>query len=112
MAPGRRYSETSAELGCLVVSPQYRRQGTGDAMLGFLERTAVAAGVSQLFALSTNTMQWFVERGFDEVELAALPLSRQQLYNPQRNSKIYSKALESSRRIDAEELFWSTKLGN
>lgn len=108
----RRYSETSAELGCLVVSPQYRRQGTGDAMLGFLERTAVAAGVSQLFALSTNTMQWFVERGFDEVELAALPLSRQQLYNPQRNSKIYSKALESSRRIDAEELFWSTKLGN
>ena len=26
----RRYSQTSAELGCLVVSPQYRRQGTGD----------------------------------------------------------------------------------
>jgi amino-acid N-acetyltransferase len=26
----RRYSQTSAELGCLVVSPQYRRQGTGE----------------------------------------------------------------------------------
>ena len=108
----RRYSSTSAELGCLVVSPQYRRQGTGDALLGFLERTAVAAGVAQLFALSTNTMQWFLERGFDEVQLSALPPSRQKLYNPQRNSKIYSKVLESDRRIDAEELFWSTKLGN
>ena len=57
-------------------------------------------------------MQWFMERDFDEVPLSALPPERQALYNPQRNSKIYSKALESSRRIDAEELFWSTKLGN
>lgn len=103
----RRYSATSAELGCLVVSPQYRRQGTGDALLCFLERTAVAAGVEQLFVLSTNTMQWFMERDFDEVPLSALPPERQALYNPQRNSKIYSKVLGSSRRIDAEELFWS-----
>lgn len=107
----RRYSQTSAELGCLVVSPQYRRQGTGDALLGFLERTAVAAGVAQLFVLSTNTMQWFLERDFDEVQLSDLPPERQKLYNPQRNSKIYSKVLESSRRIDAEELFWSAGLG-
>mmetsp|Transcript_37126 Transcript_37126/g.94161 ORF Transcript_37126/g.94161 Transcript_37126/m.94161 type:complete len:456 (+) Transcript_37126:1-1368(+) len=106
----RRYSQTSAELGCLVVSPQYRRQGTGDALLGFLERTAVAAGVEQLFVLSTNTMQWFMERDFDEVGLSDLPPERQKLYNPQRNSKIYSKILESSRRIDAEELFWSAGL--
>ena len=84
---------------------------TGDALLGFLERTAVAAGVAQLFVLSTNTMQWFLERDFDEVQLSDLPPERQKLYNPQRNSKIYSKVLESSRRIDAEELFWSAGLG-
>lgn len=105
----KRYSETSAELGCLVVSPQYRRQGTGDAMLGFLERTAVAAGVQQIFALSTHTMQWFAERGFDEVTLDELPPSRQVLYNHKRNSKIYSKALTTSRSVDADELFWSAK---
>ena len=85
--PRRRYSETSAELGCLVVSPQYRRQGTGDAMLGFLERTAVAAGVQQVFALSTHTMQWFAERGFDEVSLDELPASRQVLLPPHPRSR-------------------------
>ena len=42
--------------------------------------------------------------------LSDLPPERQKLYNPQRNSKIYSKILESSRRIDAEELFWSAGL--
>ena len=69
----KRYSTEHAELACLVVAPQYRRQGCGDAMLGFLERTAVAAGVSNVFALSTHTMQWFVERGFGPVETSELP---------------------------------------
>ena len=55
-------------------------------------------------------MQWFMERDFNEVGLSDLPPERQKLYNPQRNSKIYSKILESSRRIDAEELFWSAGL--
>ena len=42
-------------------------QGRGDAMLSFVERTAVAAGVEKIFALSTTSMQWFTERGFVEV---------------------------------------------
>ena len=54
----KRYSPTSAELGCLVVDPAYRKQGRGDAMLSFIERTAIAAGVTEIFALSTRTMQW------------------------------------------------------
>ena len=54
----KRFSPTSAELGCLVVDPAYRKQGRGDAMLSFIERTAIAAGVTEIFALSTRTMQW------------------------------------------------------
>ena len=37
-----------------------------------------------------------------------LPASRQALYNHKRNSKIYSKALTTSRSVDADELFWSS----
>ena len=44
----KRYSPTCAEIGCLVVASSYRSQGRGDAMLSFLERTAVAAGVEQV----------------------------------------------------------------
>ena len=62
----------------------YRRQGCGDAMLSFVERTAAAAGIEHLFALSTHTMQWFEERGFSETSLAALPPQRVAIYNHQR----------------------------
>jgi len=74
-------------------------------MLSFVERTAAAAGVKHLFALSTHTMLWFEERGFSETSLAALPEQRVAIYNHQRGSKIYIKAL-SSRLIDAQELVW------
>jgi len=104
----KRYSPNMAELGCLVVSATYRRQGRGDAMLAFVERTAIAAGVERLFALSTHTMQWFIERGFSPVPLAELPPARQRLYDQKRGSKIYMKRLLGTRLIDAEELFWGT----
>ena len=58
-------------------------------MLGYLERTAVAAGVESLFALSTHTMQWFMERGFDEAPLESLPERRIAIYDRGRGSKIY-----------------------
>lgn len=50
-------------------------------------------------------MQWFLERGFQEVAVDALPKERQALYNWQRRSKIYMKKLKTSRDLDAEELF-------
>ena len=48
----KRFSETHAEIGCFCVSPTYRRQGCGDAMLSFVERTAAAAGVDIAVFLS------------------------------------------------------------
>ena len=96
-----------AELGCLVVNPAYRARGRGDAMLGYLERLCVSKGASTVFVLSTQTMEWFVERGFDEVEVDMLPPSRQATYNRIRKSKIYMKRFSSVRDLDASELFWN-----
>ena len=73
---------------------------------------AVAAGVEEIFCLSTRTMQWFVERGFKEVPLSALPARRAAMYDQARNAKIYMKELASSRQIDAEELFWNMDFGD
>ena len=36
-------------------------------MLGYLERLSFQCGASKVFVLSTQTMEWFVERGFKEV---------------------------------------------
>ena len=95
-----------AEIGCLVVNPIYRAKGRGDAMLGYLERVCVVEGASNLFVLSTQTMEWFIERGFDEVGVDLLPPSRQATYNYDRASKIYMKKINSLRDLDANELFW------
>jgi amino-acid N-acetyltransferase len=95
-----------AEFGCLVVNPLYRSKGRGDAMLGYLERLCVQNGATTMFVLSTQTMEWFVERGFDEVGVELLPPSRQASYNHDRGSKIYMKKVNSLRDLDASELFW------
>jgi amino-acid N-acetyltransferase len=95
-----------AEIGCLVVNSAYRARGRGDAMLGYLERLSVSKGASMVFVFSTQTMEWFIERGFDEVGVEMLPPSRQATYNHNRNSKIYMKKISSVRDLDAAELFW------
>ena len=52
-------------------------------------------------------MEWFLERGFDEVSVDRLPPSRQAMYNYKRKSKIYLKKIESARDLDASELWWN-----
>jgi amino-acid N-acetyltransferase len=46
-----------------------------------------------LFVLTTHTAHWFQERGFVNGELQDLPVKKQQLYNYQRNSKVFIKNL-------------------
>jgi len=82
-----------AELACLVVHPDYRNQGLGDMLLQFLERDAMASGVGRLFALTTHTSHWFLERGFTVAGIEELPVQRQTSYNYQRNSKVLFKTL-------------------
>jgi len=102
----KMFEDGYAEIGCLVVNPLYRAKGRGDAMLGYLGRLCVEAGATNLFVLSTQAMEWFIERGFDEVGVDLLPPSRQATYNYNRGSKIYMKKINSVRDLDANELFW------
>jgi amino-acid N-acetyltransferase len=64
-------------------------------------------GANKVFVLSTQTMEWFMERGFDEVGVESLPPSRQTTYNKNRASKIYMKKIDSARDLDASELLWN-----
>lgn len=100
---GKRY----AEIGCLVVNQEYRARGRGDAMLGYLERLCFLNGATTVFVLSTQTMEWFVERGFNPVTVEELPPTRQATYNHKRASKIYMKDINSSRDLDQSELWWN-----
>ena len=82
-----------AELACLAVHPDYRREGRGDALLQYIEKQARINKIEKLIVLTTHTAHWFQERGFENGDIQSLPLKRQLMYNYQRNSKVFIKQL-------------------
>jgi amino-acid N-acetyltransferase len=75
-------------IACMAVHPDYRGAERGNRMLETVYRKAKKLGLERLFVLSTQTMHWFIERGFVTTDLDHLPEPLRTLYNPQRNSKI------------------------
>lgn len=86
-------ADHTGELACVAVHPHYRNSERGLQMLRYLERRAREQGLKSLFVLTTHTAHWFREQGFDPAGVEALPEQRQQLYNWQRNSKVFVKNL-------------------
>lgn len=85
--------EKLGELACLAVDANYRGGLRGDRLLKGIERAARKFAIDKLFLLTTRTAHWFIERGFEESNLSALPETKKELYNYQRNSKIFVKDL-------------------
>jgi amino-acid N-acetyltransferase len=85
--------ERAAELACLAVQTNYRKQGYGDALLKHILAEAQAQGLHKLFVLTTRTAHWFIERGFKETDVGQLPTQKKMLYNYQRRSKVFMKDL-------------------
>ncbi len=85
--------DKAAELACLAVNPEYRRAGYGERLLHYMEGRAKKAGLKRLFVLTTRTAHWFIERGFVEAGVEALPREKRELYNWQRRSKVLVKTL-------------------
>ena len=83
------------ELACLAVHDNYRNEGRGDALFNFLIKQAKSMGITKLFVLTTRTAHWFRERDFKPANIDVLPIKRRQMYNYQRNSKVFIKDLTS-----------------
>jgi len=87
------HEESMGELACLAVHPDYQGDGRGESMLKFIEEMAKSMGLKKLFVLSTHTMHWFQERGYQAGEIEQLPIQRAELYNYQRKSQIFLKSI-------------------
>lgn len=85
--------EAVGELACLAVHGDYQGEGYGEMLLKHVETAAKRRGVTRLFVLTTHASHWFQERGFQPATLKDLPVTRQALYNYQRNSLILAKPL-------------------
>ncbi|MFS6937732.1 amino-acid N-acetyltransferase [Neisseria animaloris] len=82
---------SDGELAGLVVSPEARKGGYGELLLEHLINEARARKIRTLFALSTQTGEWFVERGFQTAPVEELPEQRQrEYYESGRNSQVFA----------------------
>jgi len=86
-------ADAMAELACLAVHSSYRGGRRGEKLLEILEDHAREQGLKALFVLTTQTAHWFREQGFEPAEIGSLPMKKQELYNFQRNSKVFVKRL-------------------
>lgn len=85
--------DNAGEFACLVVHPEYRDADRGSILLKNIIGQAKVRGYKQLFALTTRSIHWFLEHGFEIVDVDQLPEKKKQLYNYQRRSKILSLSL-------------------
>jgi amino-acid N-acetyltransferase len=86
--------ESTAELACVVIHPDYRKGNRGDRLIKHVAEHAQNLGLDSIFVLTTVSGMWFQEQGFLETNIEALPEGKKQLYNYQRNSKVLIKHLE------------------
>jgi amino-acid N-acetyltransferase len=85
--------ERVGELAALAVHPDFRREGYGEALMQEIEGRARKLKLAALFVLTTRTAHWFVERAYRPAAIGELPQQKQALYNYQRKSLVYRKAL-------------------
>lgn len=90
---------TSVELACVAVHESYRQEHSGQPSVGkkLLDAAVAAAladGHHELFALTTQARDWFLEHGFEDADLNDLPTSKQAMYNYNRNSRVLRKRLD------------------
>ncbi|MCP9269392.1 amino-acid N-acetyltransferase [Xenorhabdus sp. XENO-1] len=86
--------EKIGEMACVAVHPNYRNSSRGEVLLNSIAGQARQAGLEKLFVLTTRSIHWFQEKGFEPAEINMLPVEKQALYNYQRCSKILMLNLE------------------
>ena len=91
-----RYPETqTGEVACVYVDGRYENQGIGLKLIRFAEEQARAAGLQKMFCLSTQAVNYFVQKG--GYSLAApedLPSNRREQYDRSgRKSQVLTKKL-------------------
>jgi amino-acid N-acetyltransferase len=87
--------ENKAELAAIYVDPRYENQGIGGKLIAFIEGQARQRGVGTLFCLSTQAINYFIQRGgFSLGTPDDLPPARRELYDrSNRRSQVLVKKL-------------------
>ena len=82
------FPDRSGEIAGIAVDKMYANYGIGKKLVKFLIEKAEAINLTKVFLLTTQTADWFLELGFTQCSIDALPLEKKAAYNKVRNSLI------------------------
>jgi amino-acid N-acetyltransferase len=82
-------------MACVCVDPKYENQGIGVKLIHYAETQARAGGATELFCLSTQAVNYFVQKGgFRTGTPNDLPPARRERYERSgRRSQVLVKKL-------------------
>ena len=81
----------SGEIACVAIHPDYQNASRGTKLLEYILKKVKQTGIKKIYVRSTQSMHWFIERGFQEIKIEDLPGFLKSQYNHQRNSKVFCK---------------------
>jgi len=87
------FPDGMAEIAGIAVEDHYVHLGVGPKMVDYLCDRARKKGLGTVFALTTQTADWFQKLGFEEADPSALPEKKRLAYNLQRKSKVFMMTL-------------------
>jgi len=88
------WGENQGEIAAIATDSQYADLGLGKRIVGYFIEKARKLTMRRVFALTTQTQDWFESLGFKEVSVESLPEQKRKVYDYNRNSKVF--ALEIS----------------
>jgi amino-acid N-acetyltransferase len=77
-----------AEVAAVAVDETYAGLGIGRRIVSYLIDRARRLGLRQLYVLTTQSSDWFLQFGFTEGAVGDLPEDRRRAYDPQRSSRV------------------------
>ncbi len=83
------YPDDQSEIAGIAVDRAFAGMGIGKRLVLYLVEKSRERGLKRVFALTTQTADWFEKLGFREGELHEIARKKQNYYNTFRNSKIY-----------------------
>ena len=85
--------ENSIEIACFAVNTDHQKKGYGNKLLQFCEKQCKQMYGDTIFVFTTQSEHWFIEKGFVLSDKNDMPNKRKEFYQPERNSKYFTKKL-------------------
>jgi amino-acid N-acetyltransferase len=84
------WGEGQSEIAAIATDSDYTDMGLGSRIVRYFIGRAKKQGQKRVFVLTTVTQDWFEALGFVEEAVEKLPGKKRQIYNRERNSKVFA----------------------